>query len=101
MEPQIQTKGENPWENPFGAEGYRRLKTSWRQVQPYNNYCPSIGIKGGADERFGGKAPVGCVVVAMGQIMAYYSWPTQGSYIRNHGFSGKTNILSAYLTGAR
>ncbi|MDR1202863.1 MAG: C10 family peptidase [Tannerellaceae bacterium] len=97
MEPQIQTKGEDPWENPFGAEGYRRLKTSWRQAQPYNNYCPSmVTTKVVDDSPFGGKAPVGCVAVAMGQIMAYHSWPTQGSYIRNYGFSGQTNIPSVY-----
>ena len=44
------------------------LKTSWRQRSPYNNL---ISYNCGYD-----KAPVGCVAIAVGQIMSYYKKPT-------------------------
>ena len=93
MKEEIQTKGEDPWENPFGAEGYRRLKTSWRQLAPYNNYCPAMPTSKAGDGTFNGRAPAGCVAVAMGQIMAYHSWPTSGNYERYYRYPGQTGML--------
>jgi len=50
------------------------LKTAWGQGRGYNEECPkdSRSIEGN------GHVPAGCVAVAMGQIMNYYSWPPKG-----------------------
>ena len=40
----------------------RLLKTEWHQWYPYNDSCPFIN---------GERAPVGCVALALGQILAY------------------------------
>lgn len=45
-------------------------KTKWDQKTPYNMFCPQIGEK---------RCPVGCVALAMAQIMKYFEWPTQGT----------------------
>ena len=42
------------------------IKTTWNQMAPYNQLCPSIG---------GNKCPTGCVATAMAQIMNYHQWP--------------------------
>lgn len=47
----------------------------WNQSNPYNAMCPTAtGTYGG----YGGRCPVGCVAIAMLQIMKYYSWPNAG-----------------------
>ena len=49
------------------------LYSTWDQGLYYNGMCP-------ADNRAsGGHTPVGCVPVAMGQIMNYYRWPNTGT----------------------
>lgn len=42
------------------------IKTEWNQGHPYNNLCPEINSV---------KCLVGCVAVAVGQLMNYYRWP--------------------------
>jgi hypothetical protein len=54
-----------------GKYGQYLLKTSWSQNAPYNNDCPNMSCGG----PFNQNAPVGCVPLAMAQIMRYYAWP--------------------------
>ena len=55
------------------------LTSTWGQRAPYNYMCP---LK--TPTPWGGYQPdeqhcrVGCVAVAMGQIMRYHQWPAQG-----------------------
>ena len=42
------------------------LTTKWGQGPPYNNYCPVINDT---------VCPTGCVATAVGQLVAYYSYP--------------------------
>ena len=44
-------------------------KTSWNQSAPYNALCPKDGTK---------TCPVGCVALAMAQIMKHHEWPSTG-----------------------
>jgi len=46
------------------------LSTIWGQTGFYNDMCPSDA---------NGEALVGCVAVAMAQVMAYYMYPSQGT----------------------
>ena len=46
-----------------------KLGTLWNQREPFNNLCPLVGID--KCER----APVGCVPLAVGQIIAYHEYP--------------------------
>jgi len=50
------------------------LTTNWNQGKYYNELCPSIA-SGGQD----GHAWVGCVAVAIAQIMKYWNYPDYGS----------------------
>lgn len=58
------------------------LKTKWNQNDPYNKYAPVVTnpLNG-----YGGKAPAGCVAIAVSQIMAYHGHPNRTSSI--HGSS--------------
>ncbi|MCF8297618.1 MAG: C10 family peptidase [Saprospiraceae bacterium] len=49
------------------------ISTRWSQGQYYNALCPADASGPG------GHALVGCVAVAMGQIMKYHETPTQGN----------------------
>ena len=54
------------------------IEAHWRQGTPYNAACP-------ADPQGpGGHALVGCVAVAMAQIMDYWDWPIQGRYLKDY-----------------
>ncbi len=59
------------------------VTSTWSQGEPYNCLCPVIS---------GAHAPVGCVALAMGQLMRYYQHPQQGygqhSYVHNLSASG-------------
>ncbi len=46
------------------------VDSKWGQGPPWNQFCP-------ADSE-GVRAPVGCVAVAMGQIMKRWQWPDRG-----------------------
>ena len=67
------------------------ISTTWDQSAPYNNLCPGAGTN---------KALVGCVAIAMAQLMKYYNWPTTGtgsySYVCNDG-TYNYGMLSAYF----
>ncbi len=47
------------------------LRSHWGQGPPYNNQCPDLGCPG----EFNHNAKVGCVPLAMAQIMRYFCWP--------------------------
>lgn len=47
---------------------------SWGQTSPYNAKVPCLCANG--DPKYGGKAPAGCVAVAIAQLMAYHKFPT-------------------------
>ncbi|MDH7487803.1 MAG: C10 family peptidase [Anaerolineae bacterium] len=51
------------------------LRTSWHQRPPYNNECPNMGCTWDSYGNFNQNAVVGCVPLAMAQIMRYYAWP--------------------------
>lgn len=59
------------------------ITSTWSQGEPYNSLCPLIS---------GTHAPVGCVALAMGQLMRYYQHPQHGvgqhSYVHNLSASG-------------
>lgn len=67
------------------------LSTTWSQSPYYNNLCPGTGSN---------KAVTGCVATAMGQIMRYWQWPTQGhghhSYVANYAQYGYADYGSQY-----
>jgi len=55
----------------------------WNQDKYYNAQCPgghSVPYYGGFDN----KCPVGCVAVAIGQIMRYWHWPYSGTGSRTY-----------------
>ncbi|MEI6060840.1 MAG: C10 family peptidase, partial [Bacteroidota bacterium] len=54
------------------------LTTSWDQGQWYNAFCPSDAAGPG------GHVWAGCVAAAMGQIMKYYNFPSQG--VMSHSY---------------
>lgn len=62
------------------------LSSSWHQGPPYNNNCPSSLTSVYPNNH----VPVGCVAVAMGQIMNYWQYPVAGSgshyYTSNYGY---------------
>lgn len=61
------------------------LSSSWHQGPPYNNDCPYSLTSVYPNSH----VPVGCVAVAMGQIMNYWQYPVAGSgsnyYSSNYG----------------
>jgi hypothetical protein len=61
------------------------ITSNWNQPFPYNEMCPADPA--GSN----GHAIVGCVPVAMGQIMYYYRWP-------DHGKGSYTYFDSTYGT---
>lgn len=51
------------------------LQTRWSQWRHYNDRCPPDPQPGPG---YDGKAPVGCIATAGGQIMNYHTWPRHG-----------------------
>lgn len=47
-------------------------QTIWNQNFPYSSQCPED------EEGSGGHVYAGCVATAMGQVMKFHDWPTQG-----------------------
>ncbi len=84
----IYPQGAGPVPGPDGL-----LKTSWNQVPPYNDLCPSMGCDWSGYGNFNDRAWVGCVPLAMAQIMKYYCWPP--SYLGN-SFDWR-NMLNRYV----
>ena len=60
------------------------LTESWHQGCLYNNHCPTF------EKVPCGHAEVGCVAVAMGQIMHYWRYPTTGMGVHSYYNTGLT-----------
>ena len=75
------------------------ILSKWNQSSLYNALCPE-DINGP-----GGRALVGCVAIAMSQIMNYYRYPTQGtgshSYYHNTYGSQTANLVIHNTIGMR
>lgn len=67
------------------------LKTTWGQNAPYNQYCPTKANSSGEQEN----CPVGCVALALGQIMKYYNYPETGKGSKSYQPFGAGNVISA------
>ena len=92
----------------YGNSGYwtsigALCTTHWFQEYPFNEYCPSMPNSG---TPFGGRAPVCCVPLAMGQVIYYYYWnkpSTNYDYsimpldIDNFGYTASGMSQSAHL----
>jgi len=59
------------------------IETQWDQSYPYNIYCPTVD---------GESTHVGCVAVAIAQVMRYHEWPNQG--IGEHSYTWGDTTLS-------
>lgn len=68
----VLTKADDPTKESF--RHYCNPPVTWGQGSPYNNKvtysCPN------GDPKYGGKAPAGCVAVALAQLMAYHKQPS-------------------------
>lgn len=67
------------------------LKTTWKQSAPYNQYCPTKTNSSGEREN----CPVGCVALALGQIMKYYNYPETGKGFKSYQPFGLSETISA------
>lgn len=67
------------------------LKTTWGQNTPYNQYCPQRTNSSGELQN----CPVGCVALALGQIMKYYNYPKTGKGKKSYQPFGLSETLSA------
>jgi len=69
------------------------IKTQWGQGKYYNNLCPKISNKTPMCDpvAFDNYAPVGCVAVAMAQVMKYWEYPQYGT--------GKIDDYQIYTIG--
>lgn len=56
------------------------LLTEWNQDFPFNALCPTLASHNPPQTTGGssGRAYVGCVAVAMGQVMKFYNYPSSG-----------------------
>ncbi|WP_298141782.1 C10 family peptidase [Flavobacterium sp.] len=73
------------------------LTTKWGQGATFNNQIPK-----NCPSSSGGKAPVGCVAVAMAQVMKYYNYPTNYNWSNmpnNYGTSD-TQLLMKNIGSA-
>ncbi len=67
------------------------LKTTWGQNAPYNQYCPQRTNSSGELE----SCPVGCVALALGQIMKYHNYPETGKGYKSYQPFGLSEAISA------
>jgi hypothetical protein len=67
------------------------LKTTWSQSAPYNQYCPTKTNSSGEQEN----CPVGCVALAIGQIMKYHNYPETGKGSKSYQPLGVGAVISA------
>jgi hypothetical protein len=56
------------------------LTTAWHQGAPYQNLCP-VGD-------YGWRTVVGCVAVAVAQILRYHEWPAAGAGSHSYWWNG-------------
>ena len=54
------------------SPGVALIQTAWNQTDPYNFYSPTATSSGTA---YGGRAPNGCVALAMAQVLRYHRKP--------------------------
>ncbi|MBO7629572.1 MAG: C10 family peptidase, partial [Bacteroidales bacterium] len=54
------------------------ITAKWGQGSPYNALCPP-------------NTPVGCVAVAMGQVMRYWGYPEHGIDSHSYTYNGITH----------
>lgn len=66
------TKANDPTKDSF--RHYCNPSVTWGQGSPYNSKVPYSCPNG--DPKYGGKAPAGCVAVALAQLMAYHKQPS-------------------------
>lgn len=68
------------------------VSTKWAQEAPYNNMCPVMS---------GYRAPVGCVAIAMAQVMKMHCWPVtaNGSCLYSYTAGGEDFTMSVDLSG--
>jgi hypothetical protein len=65
------------------------VSVTWDQGQYYNALCPADSLSD-----YDGRVLVGCVAVAIGQVMAYHGWPSQG--VGSHSYTAsKYGTLTA------
>ena len=67
------------------------LTTTWKQSAPYNQYCPTKTNSSGEQEN----CPVGCVALALGQIMKYHNYPEKGKGAKSYQPFGLSETISA------
>lgn len=67
------------------------LKTTWGQSAPYNQYCPMRANSDGEQEN----CSVGCVALALGQIMKYHNYPETGKGYKSYQPFGLSDSISA------
>ena len=62
------------------------LTTTWKQGSPYNTQCPL--------DTLGRDTKVGCVAIALAQVMKYWNHPTQGegSYSYSYAICGTQSV---------
>lgn len=65
------------------------MQTQWHQGSPYNNCTPLVNNV---------HAPVGCVALAIGQIMRYHEWPSSFSW-EDMPYSTYTDSTATFLVG--
>lgn len=58
-------------------------QTWWHQVYPYNGLCPSSPLIP-KDSIFNGRAPAGCLPIAVAQLMKYWNFPKKGKGINSY-----------------
>ncbi len=51
--------------------------SNWSQLSPFNLYCPW-------DAQYKARSVVGCVALAMGEIMAFHQWPIKPKGLLHH-----------------
>ncbi len=68
------------------------LKTTWGQNAPYNQYCPQRTNSSSGELE---NCPVGCVALALGQIMKYYNYPETGKGYKSYQPFGLSEAISA------
>lgn len=48
------------------------IVSQWDQTYPYNKYAPEAHI---FPDKYNNKFPIGCVAIAVAQVMKYWNWP--------------------------
>lgn len=78
------------------------LPTAWNQKDPYNQLCPVYNNSDGSSS--GARSATGCVATALGQMMAYYRYPSATmADIPSYSFTsgGKSIRMDAVAKGTK